>query len=233
MNTMSRDADHIAKTVRLLRKQLGLTQEALAELAGLSTRTIEKTESGRHTPEEQSLRSIARAFGGMDMAIFEPPTPQQEADLRVALERVKRKALIVPTKRIITVADFMREFAPRPALHADSGDADDDATVWLAASMTDLMRDLGDIWEDLSQAERVETARSFVDQSEEMRQLGRVWFMGNYRRRLRDAGKPDLVLSVTLASLQPIKGADGDRYAYVEMEGRWETLEQDRPRLPD
>jgi len=233
MDTMSRNAEHIAKTVRLLRKQLCMTQEALAELAGVSTRTIEKAESGRHTPEEQTLRSIARAFGGMDMAIFDPPTPQQEADLRAALERVKRKALIVPTRPINRLADFMREFGAGDALHADTGGAEDDATIELAASMLDLLRDIGDLWGDLSQVERVDVARSFVEQCAEMRELGRVWYMGTYRRRLRTAGKPDLVFSVTLVSLQEMEGAGGDRYAYVEMEGGWETLEDDRPRFPE
>jgi transcriptional regulator with XRE-family HTH domain len=34
-----------------------LTQENLAEAAGLTTRTIEKVESARHRPDEQTPRS--------------------------------------------------------------------------------------------------------------------------------------------------------------------------------
>jgi hypothetical protein len=44
----------------------GLTQENLADAAGLTTRTIEKAESGRHRPEEPD-------------AAQQKPTPEQEA----------------------------------------------------------------------------------------------------------------------------------------------------------
>ena len=52
METVERDLQHIADTLRLLRKMRGLTQENLAEAANLATRTIEKIESGRHRPWE-------------------------------------------------------------------------------------------------------------------------------------------------------------------------------------
>ena len=61
MKTVERDAAFIAKQVKFIRKMFRLTQENLADAAGLTTRTIEKIESGRHRPEEQTLRSIARA----------------------------------------------------------------------------------------------------------------------------------------------------------------------------
>ena len=56
MNIMERDPAYIAQTVKQLCKLFALTQENLADAANLSTRTIEKIESGRHRPEEQSLR---------------------------------------------------------------------------------------------------------------------------------------------------------------------------------
>ena len=79
METMERDPKYIADTLRSLRKMYGLTQENLAGAATLSTRTIEKAESGRHSPDEQTLRSIARALD-LDVTIFEKPTPEQKAE---------------------------------------------------------------------------------------------------------------------------------------------------------
>ena len=55
MATVERDPQYIADTLRRLRRMLGLTQENLAEAANVSTRTIEKSESGRHSPDEQTL----------------------------------------------------------------------------------------------------------------------------------------------------------------------------------
>ena len=61
MDVMERDPVYIAKQVRFARKTFGLTQENLAEMSGLTTRTIEKVESGRHRPEEHTLRSLPGA----------------------------------------------------------------------------------------------------------------------------------------------------------------------------
>jgi hypothetical protein len=46
---------------------------------------------------------------------------------------------------------------------------------------------------------------------------------------LREPGKPDLVFSVLVASFQPNHGAQDERFAFIELPGRWETLEEDRP----
>jgi transcriptional regulator with XRE-family HTH domain len=78
MEPMERDPKYIADQVKFLRKTLGLTQENLADAAGLTSRTIEKIESGGHRPEEQTLRSLARALG-LDVNIFQNPSPEQEA----------------------------------------------------------------------------------------------------------------------------------------------------------
>jgi len=59
---MDRDPAYIASQVKFVRKMFGLTQENLANAAGLTTCTIEKVESGRRRPEEQTLRSLARAL---------------------------------------------------------------------------------------------------------------------------------------------------------------------------
>jgi DNA-binding XRE family transcriptional regulator len=81
MDTMERDPTYIAEQVKFIRKWHGFTQENLANAAGLTTRTIEKIESGRHRPDEQTLRSIARAIK-VDVKFFEKPTPEQQARQR-------------------------------------------------------------------------------------------------------------------------------------------------------
>ena len=99
METMERDPAYIAEQVRFIRKLHKLTQENLADAAGLTTRTIEKIESGRHRPDEQTLRSIARAVQ-MDVRYFEKPTPEQEARQKAEMERALRKMVLVTTKPI-------------------------------------------------------------------------------------------------------------------------------------
>jgi len=65
METMERDAAYIASQCKYIRKMFALTQENLADAAGLTVRTIQKVESGRHTPDVQTLRSLARGIGGL------------------------------------------------------------------------------------------------------------------------------------------------------------------------
>jgi len=69
MDSMERDPLYIAEQVKFIRKMHRLTQENLADTAGVSTRTIEKIESGRHRPDEQTLRSLARAVQ-LDVSFF-------------------------------------------------------------------------------------------------------------------------------------------------------------------
>ena len=84
MEVMERDPAYIAQQLKFLRKTFRFTQENLADAAGLTVRTIEKLESGRHRPEEQTLRSLARAFK-LDVKYFEKPTPEEEARQRAAI----------------------------------------------------------------------------------------------------------------------------------------------------
>jgi len=86
MEVMERDPAYIARQVKFLRKMHRLTQENVADAAGLTTRTIEKIESGRHTPDEQTLRSLARAFK-IDIRYFEKPTPEEEARQKAEIAR--------------------------------------------------------------------------------------------------------------------------------------------------
>ena len=125
METMERDPQYIAETLRLIRKMLGLTQENLADLANLSTRTIEKVESGRHCPQEQTLRSIARATG-FDVRFFDKPTPEQKARQEAEIRRAACKQLIVPTSPIRTKMEFMATFDQRHAFSFDTNAVEDD-----------------------------------------------------------------------------------------------------------
>src|SRR6267142_771827 len=101
MDTMERDPVYIAQRVKFLRRLRKLTQENVADMAGLTTRTIEKIESGRHKPDEQTLRSLARAFQ-IDVTYFEKPTPEQEARQRAEIERAVRKTVVFPTDPVRT-----------------------------------------------------------------------------------------------------------------------------------
>jgi transcriptional regulator with XRE-family HTH domain len=224
------DPAYIAQQVKYLRKRMRLTQENLAEAAGLSTRTIEKVESGRHRPEERTLRSLARAFK-IDISYLEKPSPEQEAKQRAEFERALRKMVLVPTEPIRTTSEFMNAFAQRHASRFDLSATTNEETMAVAVSLTDLARGMTDVWDDCSMSDRLSFARDFVELCEELEAQGFLCHMGSNRQVLREKGRPDLVFDVGVLSFQPKSNADGKRYALITLEGNWETIAEDRAPL--
>lgn len=227
METMERDPEYIADTLRLLRKMYGLTQENLADAANLSTRTIEKAESGRHRPEEQTLRSIARVFG-CDVQQFAKPTPEQEARQRAEMERAIRKTLVVPTHPVRTAQDFLGSYDEYDAWRIDTSAIESDEALEIAATMGDSLSDLDGIWGLCSMSQRLDFAREFTELCQQIEGHGYLCHMGHHRQRSREKGKPDLVFVVGLMVILPEEGADKVRYGIVHLEGAWETVEEDR-----
>ena len=117
METMERDPQFIAKQFKLIRKMFRLTQENLADAAGLTTRTIEKVESGRHRPDEYTLRCIARAVK-IDVGYFAKPTAEEEARQHAEIERASRKIVAVPTNPIRKPAQFLAAFGGNHAIRS-------------------------------------------------------------------------------------------------------------------
>lgn len=54
--------ENISEQIRMLRKKKGLSQEALAELAGINLRTLQRIETGASIPRGETLRLLAEAL---------------------------------------------------------------------------------------------------------------------------------------------------------------------------
>lgn len=228
MDTMERDPLYIAEQVRFIRKAHRLTQENLADAAGVSTRTVEKIESGRHRPDEQTLRSIARAVQ-MDVRFFEKPTPEQVERQRADLLLAQRKNVFVPISPVRTASDFLGAFDQREGFHIDTSAVQDGGALDLAAAMADWIRDCGDIWEECYMSQRVEYAREFAQLCKQIEGLGYLCYMGSYRQQLRQKDRSRLVFNVGLVTVLP-KGQE-TRFGMVQLQGGWESMEEDRVAL--
>lgn len=73
---------HIGETVKSCRMNRGLTQEALAELLGVSPQTISRWESGTSYPDMELLPSIANLFSITADELLGMNTIRAEYDLR-------------------------------------------------------------------------------------------------------------------------------------------------------
>ena len=228
MDTMERDPLYIAGQVKFIRKAHRLTQENLADAAGVSTRTIEKIESGRHRPDEQTLRSIARAVQ-MDVHFFEKPTQEQEERQRADLLQAQRKNVFVPISPIGNASDFLGAFNQREGFRIDTSAVEDEEALDVAAAMADWIRDCCDIWDESYMSQRVEYAREFAQLCKQIEALGYVCLMGSHRQQLRQKDRSRLIFTVGLMTVLP-KGQD-TRLAMVQLEGGWESMEEDRVSL--
>lgn len=231
MDTMKRDPVYIAQQVKFLRKMHGLTQENVADAASITTRTIEKVERGRHTPEEQTLRSIARTFN-LDVKVFDKLSPADEARVRSEIERALRKIALVPTQPIRTANDFLRAFDERDALRFDCSAVKDDQALETAATLGDWLRDLGEVWSDMYMSQRLESARDVVGLCNTIESRGYLCHMGHHRQQLRQKDQLPLVFDVGVVTVLPKTENDGMRYALVTLEDGWETVAADRPAVP-
>ena len=57
--------------------------------------------------------------------------------------------------------------------------------------------------------------------------------MGHHGQMLREKGRPNLVFVVGVLTVQQKSNAAGTRYALIELEGRWETMDEDRVPLTE
>jgi transcriptional regulator with XRE-family HTH domain len=228
MATTQRDPQYISETLRTLRRMRKLTQENLAEAANLSSRTIEKSESGRHCPDEQTLRSVARALG-FDVRVFDRPTPQEDARQKAEMNRAIRKSVLVATHPVRTAKDFLAQYGDWHAWRIDASAVESEEALEIASAMADWIKDMDGIWELCSMSERLAYARNFAELCNQIEAHGYLCHIGRHRQRLRENGKPDLIVLVGLMSVRPKQDSDGERYALVQLDGAWETLEEDRP----
>jgi transcriptional regulator with XRE-family HTH domain len=232
METMEKAPPFIAQQVKFLRQRHKLTQENRADAAGLTTRTIEKVESGRHRPDEQTLRSIARAFH-VNVAFFEKPTAEAGAKQRADMERALRKMVLTPTHAIRTASDFVNIVVERHAYRIDTSAVENEEALEIAATMADFITEMNDVWPECSFSQRLDAGREFAHRCSNLETQGYLCHVGHHLQRLRQKGKRDLVFDVGVMSIQPAKGAEGTRYALIELDGAWESMEADRGPFPD
>ena len=66
------------RTIKLARVRAGLTQEQLAERAGVTVNTISGIELGRHSPRGRTLFKLADALGADVTELLEDAHPKKE-----------------------------------------------------------------------------------------------------------------------------------------------------------
>ena len=143
----------IALIVRMMRTAKGLTQETLAELAGITTRSIQRLEKGEPTSVD-IRRAVAGAFEMSDLDFLNRMHDMAAKAVDEAEERAKNMLTLPVT--VTKSGKELAELAERMTMHwADvPEDISQDAREEMA-ELLDYLRDYGDIHEEYSYSDKI------------------------------------------------------------------------------
>lgn len=184
-DTCEMDPVFVAERLRRYRQLHGLTQENLAELCGLSTRSIENYESGRRAPDQQACRSLLRSMQ-VDADFFRKPTPEEEERSHRKMEAALKHTAVVAVERVATVQQVQEMVAGCDGRRADFSQVGD-AGLDLAAELEEQVTDWGDIWEDIPPTGRLDAARGILETVRQLEVKGFATFYGRHLERRRIA----------------------------------------------
>lgn len=149
----------LAKVIRTLRDLRGWSQEQLAEISGLSARTVQRVEQGVPSSLD-ARRALAAAFDCADIDAFNKPyvIPTAE-ELAAAKERFEKEHVTLKVERVETSKQLARLAEGCDACLFSEGV--DLATVSAAAEesfarVSDYCRDYGDCADLYSASDKLE-----------------------------------------------------------------------------
>lgn len=141
------DQKIIGRNIRQHREERHWTQEELAIIAGVDTRTIQRAENGQKLALE-TLKAIANAF---ETTIDELSKDSQEA----ALAEFRSKYSVIELTPLEQAADLCRLFGTHAYQFQRVGAFNDDQAD-LIAEFEQLAKDYGECWSDLEPLQRRE-----------------------------------------------------------------------------
>lgn len=221
--TFDIDAEYVASQCRMLRQHFKMTQESLAIESGLTTRTIEKIESGKHAPQMQSLEMIANAMK-TEVSFFRKPTPEEVEATAAAIRKGLHTTVGAMTYPIRTAAQFMGVYGGWHGRRVTYAAIEDDDVLELATTIDSYLDDLGFIWDECESSQRFEYAKELKSMFEKLEEAGYLCHMGTHKQRQRIKGRPDLIFTVGVVSFLPKADHDGERLAIIALEPGWETV---------
>jgi transcriptional regulator with XRE-family HTH domain len=178
---MDLDLAFFAERLKFLRRIYKLTQDNVATRCGMTTRTVEKLESGRHNPSEQTMRSLCRGLS-IERSYFAKPSPREEARQKAEMLKAVRTTAVVQTVIVRSAQDVMKNLGGTHAWNLDIGGVSPEAMAD-AAALTDLFTDWSKMWDDISMAERAEAAAGVSQACRELEGAGYLTHVGRYRAR--------------------------------------------------
>lgn len=153
--------EELGAVITLMRKMRQWSQETLAELSGLTTRTIQRIENCEGGSAD-SRRALAKAFGIEDIDIYNKsltiPTQEEVERQKVAFDRERVTISPVP----LTTGKQVVQLAETTQAHSITTMGDHPAEVDMAlAELEDLFTEYRDVHDCYSATDKVEMYAEF------------------------------------------------------------------------
>lgn len=158
--------EELGAVIKLMRKMHHWSQETLAELSGLTTRTIQRIENGEGCSVD-SRRALGKAFGNEDIDIynkpFNIPTPEEIERQKAAFDRERVTLATVP----LTTGKQVVQLAETTQAHLFTTTEDLPSEVDMAlAELQDLFTEYRDVHDCYSATEKVQMYAAFQEKIE-------------------------------------------------------------------
>ena len=191
----------VASNVRLLREHRAWTQEHLAQVAGVTPRTVQRVEAGDGAQVE-TLQALAAAldvdvqtlrFDALELIARQLGVPRDKLTPELIAERQKEidaKYVKVPMKRLSASAD-LRAFSDAMSFYFDCTPKDDPVQD-VAAELQQDLHDLMDVGRDIDAINRREFEVATFEHITKLEMLGAVVMFGRRDGRMKVANQESM-----------------------------------------
>jgi transcriptional regulator with XRE-family HTH domain len=196
----------LGEMIAVQRKDRGWTQETLAEIAGITVRTLQRVETGQSSSVD-TRRALARAFEWPDIDLFNKPWPLPNLEkFRQEKARLDRETVEIPIEPLTTGMQIreLAELAQASAFHP-FGDMPEEVQQTFA-ELQDYYREYGDVDDCYSATQKLDVNRDFQRMIDTLADADFVFGGGTRRVRLVDqqpTDKEPLRLMVTYLIATP------------------------------
>jgi transcriptional regulator with XRE-family HTH domain len=170
----------LALFVGIFRKNLGRSQETLAELTGLTVRTIQRVENSEPSSVD-TRRALARAFQIEDMDVFNKPHMFSSAEKIMREVEQAERNFVTLDARVATSGKQLADLAEEMTMHCfqqpDGASAEFAEDV---AHLFDYVRDYGEVSDEYSYSEKLGAHKAIDEYLERVKSAG---FSVCYARR--------------------------------------------------
>jgi transcriptional regulator with XRE-family HTH domain len=184
----------VGSNIRLLREHRAWTQEHLAQVAGVTPRTLQRVEAGEGAHVD-TLQAIAAAldvdvqalrFDALELIAQQLGVPRDKVTPELIAERRKEvdaKYVKVPMTRVASSAD-LRAFSDAMSFYFDCIPKED-AVQDVAAALQQYLHDLMDIGRDIDATHRRQFEVEAFGHVKELEKLGAAVTVGRRNGRMK------------------------------------------------